>query len=96
MGRKYTRPWIVDMIDRAFAPYPKAEAYLSWNLGIERREVVERFFRDEIRWDGFKKMVRELEEALHACVVVSVEKVEEKWENVAKPLDVQLEFFDNF
>ena len=96
MGHNYSREWIIHLVDQVFAPYPKAEDYLRGNLGIERREIVERFFRDEIRWDGFKKMVRELEKALHACVVVSVEKVEEKWENVAKPLDVQLEFFDNF
>ena len=83
------------MIDRALVPYPKAEEWLSENLGIERREIVERFARDEIRWDDFKKMIRELEKALNICVVVSVEKLQEKWDHVVRPLDVQLEFFDN-
>lgn len=85
--RTYAFTWILRLVAKVHQTYPRAAEYLNEFLGIGDETIAERYRTEKINWYRYKKLLRQLEDLLNACIVPVPGKVVDAWEICTMPLD---------
>jgi len=87
--RNYDVTWTVGLVSTVHKTYARATYFLEDLLDIDDLSIAKLFLEERLDWYRYKKLLRSVENALNARIVVSPEKVYKQFELCQKDLDTR-------
>ena len=80
------------MVASVHLKYPAAFELLENQLNLSDAGITGLFLSERIDWYRYKRFLRELEELLNACIVLSPEKIQNRWQDISGRVDTRILF----